>query len=149
MVQPLNICYLCYRVLFSWSELSPLRHMLMHWYSWLNVTQSSSVSGMAFWLQYATYAIFRRVSFSRLLDCWIVVINECRNRRQDPLMLALQAEGFRHKGWANHNLRTELPHRCSTWIRRLPPPPWYTVVSCRNHICASLWPINEFLSRKH
>lgn len=39
------------------------------------------------------HIIFRDDSFSRLL-IRIVFTNECRKRRQDPLMLALQTEGF-------------------------------------------------------
>lgn len=64
-----------------------------------------------------THILFRSICFSRLL-MRIIILNDCR--RQDPLLLVLRAQGFRHQGWANRiraqNTLTGAPQEGNTYL---------------------------------
>ena len=146
MVQPLNICYLCYTVLFSWSEISTLGHMQVQWYLWLHVSQSSDVSVMASRLQYNTYT-FEECLFSQTVDkyCCYQWMQKQKTGSTDAYTAG---SGLQVLGLCQHDSGTELPHRFSTGMQWLPPPHQYTMVPCRNPVCVSVWPTNDFLSWK-
>lgn len=122
MVQPLNICCLCYTVLFSWREISTLGHVQVHWYLWLNVTQSSGVSMMAFWLQYGQHNTdtFQEYQFFQAVDenCYSQWL---KKNKTGSIVACISGSGLQAQGLCQQDLGTKLPHSCSTGMQHLTP----------------------------